>query len=209
MRPVEIEERIGRQVDRPELFVRRAAVRVRERGRELKLVTTPAGERLLFDVERDPEEQVPLDEPWTADRLASLMANRLGRLQRFEESDLVASPGEPMEDEARNILESLGYVAGGPLPRGVGVHAAEHLHLGFLRLTEGDVETAARDFELACVLAPDRPEAWFGLARALETIDPGQARRLYEKYMRMAEGMPGEEARCQVARERLEVLPKH
>ncbi|MEW6745943.1 MAG: sulfatase-like hydrolase/transferase [Planctomycetota bacterium] len=205
-RPLEIEERLGPRPDQPHLYSRRAVLRVKEHGRELKLICSAAGGQELYAVSEDPEELMRLEEPWTVDRLSSLLDRERGRWQQFQEPETSSSVGEPLAAEAARILESLGYVASGRLPRGVGVHAAEHLHLGYLRLEEGDSSGAVRDLQLACALAPESAEARFALARALESVDRQAAVELYEEYQRMAAGESGEAGRLEMARERLETL---
>ncbi|MGD8717566.1 MAG: tetratricopeptide repeat protein [Candidatus Zixiibacteriota bacterium] len=80
--------------------------------------------------------------------------------------------------------------------------------IGELYLEEEMATWAAEAFEKAVALEPGNPDYNYNLAVAREFSEPGRAAGQWERYIELADGVPGEKRRVSEARERLERLTK-
>jgi tetratricopeptide (TPR) repeat protein len=123
------------------------------------------------------------DKVWLAEAhyklgLALERIGRLGQAKSSLEQSLAIRPNSP------EVLNSLGIVHG----------------------SLGDRNKAIEALERAVVLRPNYSIARFNLAKLYETINAKRAISEYETYLALVEGIPEEEDRMALARERLKAL---
>ena len=81
-------------------------------------------------------------------------------------------------------------------------------HLGKVHALMGDKTRAAEAFQTAIGLKPNYADAHFNLAETIEDTQPRRALTAYENYLAYTEQTPGEEARIEKAKKRVDALRK-
>lgn len=81
-------------------------------------------------------------------------------------------------------------------------------NLGTVHVKLGEKTAALGMFEKAVILRPNYAVARYNLAEAYEPTNPKRARAEYETFLALVAGIPEEEARAALARERIKAL-KH